>query len=280
MKKCIFFCMLCSFLVNSNYLIAQDEVTLKFQPPEGASIKYETQVKSETNMSGTIMPMTMASTLKSTIKEKATEGTAMTSSIERMQLSTNIMGQQIDYDSEKPDTTNPVTKQFGTLLGTMIGKEFTTVVASNGEVKAMDGIEDLLPPGMAGMNMSQLVPNFAFFPAGELSVGSTWKNKQTISNQGIDMILDNTWELTDLKNGTATLQLISNVSASPDSQRLKTMNGKINGDQSGTFEVEIATGITMNTNLTSNIKFQMTPPGQSEMVVNTKTEVEMKGSKE
>lgn len=257
--------------------IAQKKVTLKFQPKEGTEVNYAFSMNIETVAMGMTMPMIMGMEMDTKIGGKDGDLIPMETKISAIKMDMDMMGQKVAYDSKMPDSTDAASAQFAAIFGNMIGQGFTSFMKPNGKVDRIEGMENMLPPG-SGINPSQTAQqSFAFFPDSPVAVGESWQSLDTVANNGVTMALDNVWTLEKVEGKYAYLKVETNFSpvagaASP--VQIKGMEGL----QTGTIQVDIASGITLNSNLTQDLTMSMDAGGQAAEVT-VKSKINVVGTK-
>jgi hypothetical protein len=100
------------------------------------------------------------------------------------------------------------------------------------------------------------------FPDHPVKPGDTWKKTFNMGTSMMNLTIDNEFKLTSVTGGTAHIDVNSKIKggggAGPE---MKNMNMDLNGDQKGTMEVEVATGLVTDGKMKQTIKGEMTAAG-------------------
>jgi len=251
-----------------------EETELGFKPSIGS--KYRMTVNSSQKMDRESNGENVATTniadytlLYETTKSEG-DFTAVKMIFERMKTVDKSMGSEAVMDSENKDTLDPISK----IVASIKGAEFTMDINKQGEVKNMQGMDGLtkrmvdaagknLSPAQAAqmgeslksvmsddMLRSMTEQSFKIFPYKKVRVGDSWV-ASTKTKSIVDMIVTTTYTLQKIENGTATLGVSSVIT--PDGGE-KVMDGQrvqqtLSGSQTGTMEVELASGMTMHASI-------------------------------
>ena len=173
----------------------------------------------------------------------------------------------VEYDSAKEPKQVP---QAARPFAALVGLGFTTNVTPTGQVTAVEGLDEMfaamvrkleLPEGPAraavekalseqfGADaMKQTLQNlFGPYPDGPVAVGESWRRRVTVS-KGFPVVIESEYTLAGRDDGVARVAvkatLSPNEAAGPVDLGTGKMTYELRGEQSGTAEVDEATGWT------------------------------------
>jgi hypothetical protein len=183
----------------------------------------------------------------------------------------------VNYDSNDPstaDSTNPMAK--------MVNKPFVMEVTSQGEVIKLEGLSAIinavgdsttLEGAEARRQMAQSFSDTAIksmmqqslniFPDHPVKPGDTWKKSYTMSIGPMAMKIDNEFKLTSVTGNTAHIDVNAKITGGGggDEAEAENMSITLSGDQKGTMEVEVGTGLVTDSKLKQTITGDMSMQG-------------------
>ncbi len=118
------------------------------------------------------------------------------------------------------------------------------------------------------------------FPDHPVKPGDTWKKSYTMSMGVMGMTIDNEFKLTSVSGNTAHLDVNAKIKgggASTDPE-MKNMTINLNGDQKGTMDVEVATGLVTDSKLKQSIKGDISMMGMK-MPMNINSDIHLSAKK-
>lgn len=272
-----------------------DRIELKFRFEEGKSYKLQVTMEMEIvqwiegEEQETTQTIGIGETLH--VKEVDADGTA-TIELTFGPMSIKMKGPMgtIEYNSEDPpDEVALPAKAFAAMLG----QGFTLKMTPTGRVTDIQGVDKMfeaifeaidIPEGpMMDSVVEGLKQQFgdealkemmekmtAVFPDKPVAIGDSWSLKATLAT-GFPVIMENTWTLTDRKDGVATINVESTFKPNPEGEPMKigpmTMRFRLKGSQKGTFKLDEATGWFIEGELTQKMAGEVTMkgiPGQTE----------------
>lgn len=252
-------------------------VELKFNLPEGSKYLYSTDIKQQTSTMGQSMTNNMLMEFTYDVKAAENNNKQLAVTYTRMKMDMNGMGQTMSYDSNDSAKANPNMKA----LNNMIGKSFTTTVAPNGSIVKVEGIEGLAPAGTPGMDaeaMKQMMQtSFNIFPDKPVKVGESWTKTSDMNMQMMKMKMDTKYTLKKVDGDKATIEMDGKISTGAGTE-VQGMKLDLNGTQTGTMEVEIATGQAVSGDIKQIIKGKMQAGGQ-EIPMDVTSEIKITGKK-
>lgn len=207
----------------------------------------------------------------------------------RMKMYMNMNGQEINMDSESPDS-NPINAAIKDLLFLKL----KLTMNPKGQVEKVEGLDEYVKKLAGNQQLSQAMKMFTdeenfksffaqtfnYFPETEVSVGDQWKSVIKIPelmNVGITMI----FEVTSIENDQIHLNFKSDVDMeTPVEQMGMKMNVKMIGNQSGKMIVNATNGWIKSSDLSQkfDLKIKMKNPQSGEdmeipMVTNSVTNI-------
>ena len=256
-------------------------VQLVFAPPIGA--EYRTSVSSQQNITQTIngQETNAEQTLGFDYLVSVREGDTADSrwidiTYERFWVDQITAQGELHYDSADPDAESSVS---GSGYQLVLGKGFSLQASPGGELLALSGIDELLDELVQEMGYTeeavvaqvreqleeqfgetalreQMEGMFVSFPAGALEVDNTW---QAASTTGGLMPLDiaHTYTVLAVEDETVTLQVDSTIVSDPEAEPtdvdLYFISYDLAGEQSGSIEIDTATGWIRHSHIVQNL---------------------------
>lgn len=171
---------------------------------------------------------------------------------------------KMSYNSANPaDKDNPFAKLYSSLLN----KGFKMKITPSGKVLQLSGVDELLkglvnsmdlPPQADKKQVEQMVKMqfgdnsikemmenlMQVYPDNPVAIGDSWSRTFTLT-KGFPAILENVWTLKEVKNGRAIvsqLTKIKGMNLPEQKDGPPAPKYKISGEQSGTFEIDMASG--------------------------------------
>ena len=250
-----------------------EAVDLKFNLEEGHSYTTNIAVKSVTNAMGMDINMTMSMDVDMLIEDVAEDHSfTMSNTFTRVQFAQDMPGMgKVNYDSDSPDSSaGPMANVYQEAFTPLIGKKLGSTMDERGNVKSITGLEDLAA-GDESAQLESLQNNlsgnmdyfFSPFPDKPVKVGDSWDRSMTITTQ-FPMEINAIYTLEDISDGTATLGVKGDFSFDPESDMAKQggVSG-LSGTQSGTLEIDLASGWTLKGELEQNMTINISQAGQS-----------------
>ncbi len=190
----------------------------------------------------------------------------------------------IEYDSQKPTSADPTAQAFGAL----VGANFTMKISPTGETLGVSGIEEMMEGILdrldtLGTSRDQLMQTLgqwfdekglaqttglgtAVYPDHPIAVGESWSQETSGGGMGIVALnVKNTWTLRSRQGGVCTIEVRSTVQSAPGAAPMEMMGIQVSydieGDQSGTIQVDEATGWIIHAELKQNLKGKVAVEG-------------------
>lgn len=241
-----------------------------------AGKKYYVNTVTKANMTQEAMGQTMEIPIETSayqlleIKAAAADGYQSASTTQRLVFSANVMGQEMNYDSDKKEDRDG---KMGETMNNMVGKPTTFTVGMDGKViektvvkpdvpkEAEGGEGDMMTGMMSNMGLAQAgaSPAFNLFPdTKEMKIGDTFVESVSNDKDGKTKTTT-TYKLAAIKDGIAEFEFIGNgsIEKKMESQGME-MNVVSATKLSGLMLVDITTGLlskkTTTTETTGNIE--------------------------
>ncbi|MES2774572.1 MAG: DUF6263 family protein [Bacteroidota bacterium] len=264
----------------------KSETELKFNPPVGSKYRIVMTTDQDVNqeMGGQKMEVKSISEYSFLYEISKADGDdkQLKMTFEKMKSTQKAMGKEMVMDSDNIDTANPASK----IIGSIKGSVFDMVLTKKGEVKSIKGMEELMEkmvatagqdlPAEAKAQMSEGIKSlmsdemlkglaeqsFKIFPDKKVKAGDSWKSKME-TKSFLDMITETTYTLKKVENGIATLDLKSTIAPSGKEKIIQgtKVETSVTGTQTGTMELDVATGMMLNSNIIQKIDSKMKANG-------------------
>lgn len=271
----------CQAGTSGNSVGAKDgAITLKFNIPEGSKFSYSTSIDQTMSMMGHPIQSNIAMDFIYNITGAENNKKKLSATYDRIQMKTNAPGMgEINYDSKDENTKDPTDGA----LKDMIGKSFTITIAPNGDIVSMDGLSNITPSGASGLDensMKQMMQtSFNFYPDKPVKPGDSWTKTSTMNMQIFTMSVDSKYTLKEIKGDLAIIDVNSNINMAPgNNPEMKDIKIELSGSQTGTMEVETASGQVLSSNIQQKITGKMNAQGQ-EMPVEMNSKISITGKK-
>jgi hypothetical protein len=268
-----------------------DKLDLKLRLQQGQS--YGTKMVAEQTITQTIQGQTMD--VKQTIGMAYTyavtkvesDGSALVDvSYDWVRYAQDGPMGTMEYDSSNPPANTP---EEALVYAALLGRRFSMTMTPLGEVAEVRGIDEMLSHILLWLNVPEgserdallegLESQFGeqamresfekastIYPGKPVTVGDLWSKKVALAT-GMPMILDNTWTLQSRKDGVAFIDVKTKVSPNPDAKPLEyggmTVTYDLSGEQSGTLEVDEASGWVLRSSIKQNISGQISAMGMT-----------------
>jgi hypothetical protein len=245
-------------------VLAQDQYTLQYKFEKGRVYRFAdtTLVKSSQEMMGQEMKSTskvVATTRLIPSEIKADGSTVITVSPEVMSVNIN---------NGKMDTT--------LVLQDMIGKRTRLTISKIGETMSREVVDSVKMSGLAASTGRQDMVRLHIMPSKPVRIGEKWTTTKpdTFDSQGGKMITVTTGESTlmakEMKNGVDCFKVSYTGKLTVSGKG--TMNGmdffvEGNGTTSGTYFMEISTGLTVVEDTKSDIESTVAITGAQNMTI-------------
>jgi hypothetical protein len=191
----------------------------------------------------------------------------------RIMINQDYDGQKTNYDSDVPPAyLDPSMRGLASMPGTVL----TVKVTPQGKVAQIDGVETMLDKMIKAMALpdpnqknavitdlrkqwgteamkQSLEQITSFYPDKPIAVDDQWDTNFDITSGGLPMHINSHYTLKSRSDGTAFIDATSDISSDSATSTVSmgplTMVYNIKGNQSGTLEVDEATGLPSKSNL-------------------------------
>jgi hypothetical protein len=221
-------------------------------------------------MMGQTVDMKMDNTTTSLVEVKnaSAQSFDLSSTVKRVVMIMNSMGQEMNYDSDKKDQeANEMTKK----LGEMVGKTANLTIDNKGYITASDDTSKTAEKAEGFMGMAGNLANtsnkigasydmVANLPNKSIKAGDTWSDS-TVSPQGK---MATNYTVLDVKGAEATIGMDGTVTQSGETENNgMTINLTITGKSKGQYIMDVATGVIKKRSVILDATGTMDMMGQS-----------------
>lgn len=169
----------------------------------------------------------------------------------------------LDYDSETDDGVDPMYEG----LRRLIDKNHKIEISDKGEIISSDPaqVDTTLSGNIYGINDSSIrrimLHCLEVYPQQNVHIGDIWERSYSSSVGFVNVRIRNKYQLVSIKHGVATIELQGRVNSGSLSQ---TQGDKVSlkGIESGSFDVEIATGLVKNASISQKLSGNMNITGK------------------
>lgn len=254
-----------------------DAINLKFNLPKGAGYNYDIDMdmdmKGEANRQSVNMENKMAMGYHFGVTGDSAGWKQISSTITRIAMKINAGNMNMDFDTDKqPDSSDATANAMGKVLGAMKGAEFKFTMNEKGQVGSVTGINEMIQrmvtstgadggavaAGMAGAfnedNFKQnLQQSFAVYPGKPVKAGDSWTSTMDMNNTGMQMKMDNVYQLESVSGGNANVKVNSKISSPSGAQ------GALSGTMTGTMKYDVETGVPIDGDLKMDMNITAAP---------------------
>ena len=258
-----------AFLLCCGTSFAQNSNGIKLK--KGQTITLNSVVNSETEMQMGAMKSDYNTTIKLNVVDENAETFTLSSSIAQMKMNMDGMGQNISYDSEKPEDKD---SQMGQAMGDKLKKVDTYILdkkTGKTTIVKNEGVEEGgMGGGMFSISDEDGAANAAFFilPAGK-KIGDSW-TESTVS-KGITTA--KTYTLKSIAQDVATIDVIGTITGTKEQEANgMTMSITMNNKIAEQMLVNVSLGLVTKVNNSTDGTNSMDMMGQQmEMTIKTST---------
>lgn len=252
------------------------QVKLTFNPDKGKKYEYRTEIVQTIKQAvmGQEIPMEteMSMNYLMDIKEKTSQETKAEFAYKDIAYIISSPMMKMGCDSRTPvENPTEMDKMLGGMLGSMIGKPFEVVIAPDGSVKSVTGM-DAIVEGMAGsasggqmaaqvgaamkqqFNDAAIKSTFEqsmkIYPVNAVKVGDSWNVEQNISISGMNSATKAKYTLKEVKKNIAVVALEATIELKPAAG----MEGSLTGTMTGNMQIDTKTGLPTTSDISQIIK--------------------------
>lgn len=200
----------------------------------------------------------------------------------------SAMGTESIYDSENPErTTDP---NLESIYSAMLNESFILNYDSQGQITGAEGLEEMMsemfkviPEEAQAMMENQLGGDAmlqamkgttSYYPeVAKKKVGDTWTGSHDIAIAGMELLLDNTYKLIEVKDGKAKIEITGEIATDPEAPGMEMpgikMKFDLQGTQEGFLYIDAATSwmqrMELNQNMDGKVLMTVEQAGGTEM---------------
>lgn len=277
--------------------LSAQQVDLRWKYQAGEQLVYQVTLEQEATLPGQgSQSGTQVQTMRWAVDDVAGNGDAtVTVTTERMQMHQVGPGGSIDYDSETmPDSTSPQAAMFGAI----VDMSYTLVIAPDGTVKEVRGLEGMIDEMMAGFSSdvagqvrqqfgqmfseesirNMMQQSIQSFPAEPVGPSDTWETSYSMPVPMLgDITTTATFTLDDVvtREGrqVALISSTGTVSLGEASGQLAGMMEMDDGTITSALEFDVERGHILLGTTDTSMTMSMSAGGQSMSVETTNSAV-------
>lgn len=251
----LFICVLLT--LPFSMLHAAKDIDLSYKLDKGSRFKMEiiTQQTISMEMMGQQMSIIQNSTLNQEIliTEKNETGYTFENTYQRIQFKQNAMGMEIFWDSDQPETEDPIVKQIAASLQKTIGSVVTTNIDNQGLPLSTNRSEVL----KEGNNITGFESGMMVVYAGKpVAIAESWEIELK-PDPNSDFIINSTYTLDQVKGKVAHIQFEGIITGS----QIMGQKAEIKGSIQGKTKVDIQTGWIIDATINQTIEMSMEQDG-------------------
>ncbi len=253
-----------SLCLLAGITLTMAQVTLTFNPDKGVKYRYCMNMEQDIAQAAMgqefAMKNSMVTTYDMTVLEKNADGIKLSFQFADIYFEMSGSMANMKYDSKNPAPADDaglndiLAKMFGGLLS----KQFEATVMPDGSVKSvtgMDAVADAVIKGIEsygdmavqmgeGLIRQQFnndamrqsfEQSFKIYPGKPIKVGDSYEVAQSVSVPGIKMNIQSVYQLASADQTVANMAVKSTIDG---------MEGKLKGEQGGTIQFDLKTGLT------------------------------------
>ena len=281
---------------------AAKKVDLQFKLEKGKIYTQSSEMNTETKQTiqgmEQIINQNASAETKMELKGEGSDSNTYTVWYDNISMSINQGGmkQEFSSDTTAMENVDPMSQIFAA----MTLKKFDADIDLKGKIKEVRGLEEIItdataPMGeQASMISDQISASFgdaglaknlemytAIMPTEAVKVGSSWSNQQFTSS-GLPLILKNTFTLKSMNNGLATIEVSSDISVDPSNSSTEIQGMKasyfLEGNRTGTMQMEVKTGFVISANIDDDIVGSITLASSPQIPDGMTIPIEMKSN--
>lgn len=245
---------------------------MKFNFEKGRGYDYEMIMNMDQEVMGTKQQIDMSTYYSMIVTEDDGALKTMKTTFDRFKMNMNVMGMQIEVDTEKPfvssgDSEENPLAMVNRLLGAIKGQQFVMKVDAEGRVQDVKGFQEMGMKiadslGLDEAKKKEMLQTFSqqfneksikeqfervlyIFPNKEVKVGDSWK-KITNTSGPVGGEYSSTYTVTDIEGDMVTLEEKTKIVS--DNEQLK-----LSGEQTGTLVVDSKTGLVVSADMDMNM---------------------------
>lgn len=273
------------FVLFITVVQAQKSYTLKFNPANGDKYNVETTTKTQMsqNVMGQDVNINMNYDVEMTYAITDTNANKkLTMTYERLKLNMDAMGQMQTMDTEDSSSN-----EVSNALKSVKGKTVSVTLSPTGKVLQVEGTREIIDNigGDAQKEIlkaifsedalkSMMEQSFNYYPEKPVKVGDSWTSTITLKSP-YPIVAENTYKLNKVEGNDAFIDIISKVKTEEGAKMSYSgveLTVELTGDIKGNNQVNLQTGMPVNSTSKQNLKGNITTQGMTiPMSVNSDT---------
>jgi len=251
---------------------AAGSTMFKFNLEKGKGYDYELQWDLDTKVQGSATKVSITGLYSMLVSDVQGDVRSVTTSYKKIHMNMNVMGMEIDIDSDKPqgnDDTDPAKNPLGMMnkmISSLVDKPFVIKVNEEGKVLEVDGFEKIIEDMINTLTVDesakaqarasmkdqfseqnikdQFAQVFYIFPNKEIKVGDTWEKSYSTGGK---MAANNTTVFTvkSIEGDHVSLTTKTKIKSAGEQD--------LEGEQSGNVLVDSKTGLMINAEFDQDI---------------------------
>ena len=249
--------------------VASAQVTLKFNPEEGANYIYQLESKQNIN---TQMPNNNSMSVTMDInfiwdmvilKKTQTESEIQIIYSDILFLIDSPL-MKVEYSSAIDlENLNEHEKMLKDAFEPMIGKPITITITADGKVTSVKGTEGMfnqagnvnIGVGFDENSIKDIFEqSFNLYPEKSVNIDDSWDIPLNINMSGMSMAVNSTYTLKSVEDGVADIYVTSDIDSTIETNGDNAMTITFSGTQKGSIEMDVKTGIPTSSNITQSIR--------------------------
>ncbi|MBS1616215.1 MAG: hypothetical protein JST06_08885 [Bacteroidetes bacterium] len=273
------------------------ELKLHLQPGSQYTYSIQTNTSTEQKPMGQSIASTQEMLMEMTYKAGEPQDGLQPITVTYDRLRMNMKSPVGDIGFDSKDSTHSDPKLA--MLGSMVGKQFVMQVSPDGDIQKVEGLDVIIssigdtttPEGLAiHRQMAETFNDTAvrslmrqsldIFPNKPVQPGDSWTKSYNMDMNVMQMKVENLYTLKSISGNTAHLELKAKINGdgTADMPEMKGVKISLNGEQTGTMDVDIATGLVSKGDVNWNINGSMSMMGMK-MPISINSTVHMSAKK-
>lgn len=271
--KYIFSALAASLLLFSGCKnMGTEAVDLHFNLQPGTQYQYVIESKQtiDIEMMGTPIKTNQDMMMAATYKVEAADGNnkKLTVNYDRITMKSATPGGEAEYDSQDPAKQDSLFSS----IGRMINVPFSMVINPQGDIVSVAGVQQAVGQGMDSNMQAMMQSQFSdsnirsmmqqslnVYPDRPVKVGDEWQRSFSMAVGFMNMNINNTYKLLSVENGIAHIDIKAQITTKPGGASGLEM--QLTGVQTGTMDIEVATGLIVDSKIKQQLSGQMNNSG-------------------
>lgn len=275
--------LLLALLAPGSGLAWAEPVTLRLNLPPGQVYHMLMTAEQQIELPDrdTTMDQRLATALQFEVVEVESDGTqTLTVTYTHVALKQQGPMGPVNFDSSRPPAKLPLTAQP---FAALVDQQFSVSLSPKGQVRALVGLDTIVEKMLAGLKMGEGPAKAAMekgireqfgpeamkqnlqnllnvYPDKPVDVGDGWTHTAAMK-QGLPLIAETTYRVRKITADTVTLEADSRISPNPHAEPMDMgalkLEYLLGGTQSGTMELDRATGWTRRSEMTQAFSGRM-----------------------